>query len=168
MVAFRARKDDNVVYVKRVVGLPGDRIQVKQGALYINDAAVKRERLADFVGGDSCGEDPADKVKRWRETLPNGVSYEVLDCVDTGFYDNTGIYEVPAGQFFVMGDNRDNSSDSRAGNFGTNSARLPHRPRRNDLLFGRARFGQNAGRCSFRTDGPVGSLTRLSRPGCRL
>jgi hypothetical protein len=48
------------------------------------------------------------------------------------------------------------------------SARSPRRPRRNDLLFGRARFGQNAVRCSFRTDGPVGSLTRLSRPGCRL
>jgi signal peptidase I len=98
VVAFRPPKDDSLVYVKRVVGLPGDRIQVRQGVLYINDSAVQRERLADFVGGDSCGKDPADTVKRWRETLPNGVSYEVLDCVEAGLYDNTGIYEVPAGQ----------------------------------------------------------------------
>jgi signal peptidase I len=52
-------------------------------------------------------------VKRWRETLPNGVSYETLDLVDNGFYDNTPVYDVPLGHFFMMGDNRDNSADSR-------------------------------------------------------
>ena len=119
VVVLRVPKDDSVDYVKRVVGLPGDRIQVRQGVLTINDAAVKREQMADFVGGDSCGEDAAGKVKRWRETLPNGVSYEVLDCVENGFLDNTKIFEVPAGQFFVLGDNRDNSTDSRIANFGT-------------------------------------------------
>ena len=119
VVVLRVPKDDSVDYVKRVVGLPGDRIQVRQGVLTINDAAVKREQIADFVGGDSCGEDAAGKVKRWRETLPNGVSYEVLDCVENGFLDNTRIFEVPSGQFFVLGDNRDNSTDSRVANFGT-------------------------------------------------
>ena len=112
VVVFRLPKDDSVDFVKRVIGLPGERIQLRQGLLYINDVPVKRERLADFAGDDLCGPGPA-KVKRWRETLPNGVSHETLDCVDNGFYDNTDIYTVPAGHFFAMGDNRDNSTDSR-------------------------------------------------------
>jgi signal peptidase I len=113
VVVFRLPKDPSVDFVKRVVGLPGDRIQMKQGLLYINDKAVARERLPDFVGKDPCGTEANARVKRWRETLPNGASYETLDCVDNGFYDNTNIYSVPAGHFFLIGDNRDNSTDSR-------------------------------------------------------
>jgi signal peptidase I len=113
VVVFRLPKDNSTDYVKRVVGLPGDRIQMKQGLLTINGTPVQRERLADFIGGDSCGSDPAAKVKHWRETLPNGVSHETLDCLDDGFYDNTNVYTVPAGHFFMLGDNRDNSTDSR-------------------------------------------------------
>jgi signal peptidase I len=131
VVVFRIPKDDSVDYIKRVVGLPGDRIQVKQGMLTINGTAVKREPMADFVGDGSCGENAAAAAKRWRETLPNGVSYETLDCVENGLYDNTRIFEVPAGQFFALGDNRDNSTDSRLATFGT----IPF-----DNLVGRARM----------------------------
>jgi len=112
VVVFRLPKDDMTDYTKRVLGMPGDRIQMKEGQLYINGSAVKRERIADFSGVDVCG-GGTGPVKRWRETLPNGVSYETLDCVDNGFYDNTNIYTVPAGHFFMIGDNRDNSTDSR-------------------------------------------------------
>ena len=113
VVVFRLPKDPNINYVKRVVGLPGDRIQMKQGQLFINERAVSRARLSDSLNADACGLDPGAKVKRWRETLPNGVSYETYDCIDNGFYDNTNVYTVPDGHFFALGDNRDNSTDSR-------------------------------------------------------
>src|ERR1044072_4346095 len=76
IVVFRLPKDDSTDYIKRVIGLPGDRIQMKDGLLYINDEPVKRERLSDYVGEDPCGSDATSRVKRWKETLPNGVSYE--------------------------------------------------------------------------------------------
>jgi signal peptidase I len=116
VVVFRLPKDDSTDYIKRVIGLPGDQIQMVNGVLHINGQPVRRERLDDFVGEDPCGGSPnlaATRVRRWRETLPNGISYESLDCVENGFYDNTPVYNVPPGNFFMMGDNRDNSTDSR-------------------------------------------------------
>jgi signal peptidase I len=110
VVVFRLPKDDSTDYIKRVIGLPGDRIQMIDGVLHINGQPVKREQVDDFVETDDSS---PTRVKRWREMLPNGVSYTTLDLVDNGFYDNTPVYEVPAGHYFMMGDNRDNSTDSR-------------------------------------------------------
>src|SRR5499433_2113404 len=72
VVVFRQPKDDSVDYIKRVIGLPGDRIQMIQGVLHINDVPVKRERIEDFIDTDETGR--TTRVKRWRETLPSGVS----------------------------------------------------------------------------------------------
>jgi signal peptidase I len=110
IVVFRLPRDDSTDYIKRVIGLPGDKIQMIDGVLHINGEPVKRERIDDFIENE---EGRTTRVKRWRETLPNGVSYTTLDLIDKGFYDDTQVYEVPPGQYFMMGDNRDNSTDSR-------------------------------------------------------
>jgi signal peptidase I len=117
VVVFRLPKDTSTDYIKRVIGLPGDKIQMIDGWLNINGQPIKRERADDFVETEEGAR--ATPVKRWKETLPNGVSYYSLDLVDNGFADNTQVYTVPAGEYFMMGDNRDNSTDSRFSQVGT-------------------------------------------------
>lgn len=112
VVVFQALMDGKEVdFIKRVVGLPGDRVRMINGAVYLNDVAVKRERIDDYEWTEK---DRPLKVKQWRETLPNGVSYETIDIIENGFYDHTQEYIVPPGHYFMMGDNRDTSLDSRA------------------------------------------------------
>ena len=109
VVVFKLPSDGRTDYIKRVIGLPGDRIQVRDGVLYINDEAVRRERVGSFVDEGEGGRELA----RYVETLPNGRQYEVLDMIPNGPYDTTRVFEVPEDHLFVMGDNRDNSMDSR-------------------------------------------------------
>jgi len=98
-------------YIKVVIGLPGDKIQMKEGRLYINGTMVEREEIGTGTDTDSYGQ--TVPVTLYRETLPNGVVHTIQEISDNAALDNTGEYTVPAGHFFMMGDNRDRSQDSR-------------------------------------------------------
>jgi signal peptidase I len=111
VLVFKLPRDNETDYIKRVIGLPGDEIQMIHGVLHINGQAAKKERVDDFVARDASGRER--HMARYMETLPNGVTYPVLDLVNEGIGDNTDVYKVPEGHFFMMGDNRDNSTDSR-------------------------------------------------------
>ncbi|TFF19762.1 signal peptidase I [Jiella endophytica] len=107
VVVFRKPHEEDVDYIKRLVGLPGDHIQVREGVLYLNGKAVPREPAGEFNFEDGA------KAQQYRETLPNGVSYITLDLSPNSPGDNTREFVVPADHYFMMGDNRDNSLDSR-------------------------------------------------------
>ena len=115
VAVFKLPTDNETDYIKRIVGLPGDKIQVREGVLYINDKVVERVRTEDYEYWNRYGE--LVKYAQYIETLPNGRSYKVLDAtpfrLEPGSLDNTSVYVVPEGHYFGMGDNRDNSQDSR-------------------------------------------------------
>lgn len=107
IVVFKQPGREGINFIKRLIGLPGDRIQVTQGVLYINGEPVPKKQDGTFI--DSNGEE----IDQYIETLDNGVSYRVLDDTPHGKLDNTDVYVVPEGHYFFLGDNRDNSQDSR-------------------------------------------------------
>lgn len=146
VAVFKNARDKNKDYVKRIIGLPGDTVQVIGGVLHVNGQAVQRELITDAA--TTC-RGFNTQARLYRETLPDGPTYTVQECDgNRGDFDNTPPKKVPDGHYFAMGDNRDRSADSRS----TTVNFVPH-----DQLVGHAR------RVAFSVDGSKAQFWEIWR-----
>ena len=161
VIVFKLPRDGETDYIKRLIGLPGDRIQMINNRLYINGQIVDRQPLPPYATSGRFGE-PV-QVPHYLETLPGGVKHEIIqlegDNNPMPYTANTDVYVVPPDHYFFMGDNRDNS-ERLARAAGPRRRRLravrePDRPRRGDLLLGRRRAG--VGSLAMAVDGALES-----------
>lgn len=130
VIVFKLPSDNRTDYIKRLIGMPGDRVQVRSGRLFINGTMVQREKDGDYVTRDPYS-GKAVRYTKYVEILPEGLKHSILEISDNGAFDNTDEFTVPEDHFFFMGDNRDNSLDSR-------SVQVGFVPKVN--LVGKARF----------------------------
>ena len=117
IAVFKYPQDNSTNFIKRIIGLPGDRIQVKAGIVHINGQAVERRKIDDYIHEASPGD--FRRLNQYVEILPNGREHLIVEKGDNeSNSDNTRVYTVPADHYFMMGDNRDDSNDSRFGGVG--------------------------------------------------